>query len=276
MKVFVSSDMEGTAGIVDWSQCRPGSPAYEAGCALLLAEVNAAIEGAREAGATEIVVNDSHGAMANLPPASLAGEASYLSGRHKPLYMLEGLDSSFDAAFFVSYHGSMGSHGTLSHTYNPRAVAGARLNGTTAGESGINALVAAHHGVPVALVTGDQVAVEEAEPFLPGAVGVAVKQSRTRFAAESLHPAAACRAIRAGAAEAVARVLAGEIPSPAVELPARLEVDWLTADMAEMATWIRGVERCGPRAVALAGSDPMELYRRFVACVALTRSIVET
>lgn len=276
MKIFVSSDMEGTAGIVDWSQCRPGMAAYEAGCSLLLAEVNAAVEGARQAGATEILVNDSHGAMANLPPASLAGEASYLSGRHKPLYMLEGLDASFDAAFFVSYHGSMGSQGTLSHTYNPRAVAEARLNGITAGESGINALVAAHHGVPVALVTGDQVAVEEASPFLPGAVGVAVKQSRTRFAAEHLHPAAACRAIKAGAAQAVERVLAGGIPPPAVELPARLEVDWLTADMAEMATWIRGVERCGPRTVALTGADALELYRRFVACVALTRSIVET
>jgi D-amino peptidase len=271
VRIFISSDMEGTAGIVDWSQCRPGSASYEEGCALLLAEVNAAIEGALEAGATEILVNDSHGTMANLPPAALSGEASYLSGRHKPLYMLEGLDGSFDGAFFVSYHGSMGSHGTLSHTYNPRAVGGVRLNGAVAGESGINALVAAAHGVPVALVTGDDVAVEEARPFLPDMEGVAVKSSRTRFAAE-----AARRLIRDGAARAVRKVQAGSVGPPRLERPARLEVDWLTADMAEMATWIRGVERCGPRTVALEDADLLQLYRRFVACVALTRSIVET
>jgi D-amino peptidase len=275
MKVFISSDMEGAAGIVDWSQCRPPGAAYEAGCQLLLGEVNAAIEGALEGGATQILVNDSHGAMANLAPAALAGEASYLSGRHKPLYMLEGLDASFDAVFFVAYHGSMGSNGTLSHTYNPRAVAGARLNDLTAGESAINSLVAAADSVPVALITGDQVTIEEARPFLPGAVGLAVKQARTRFAAESLHPTVACREIRIAASRAIARVVAGDVPPPTVELPARLEVDWLTADMAEMATWIRDVERVGPRTVALVDDDPLQLYRRFVACVALTRSIVE-
>jgi D-amino peptidase len=155
-------------------------------------------------------------------------------------------------------------------------VGGVRLNGAVAGESGINALVAAAHGVPVALVTGDDVAVEEARPFLPDMEGVAVKSSRTRFAAESLHPEAARRLIRDGAARAVRKVQAGSVGPPRLERPARLEVDWLTADMAEMATWIRGVERCGPRTVALEDADLLQLYRRFVACVALTRSIVET
>lgn len=275
MKIFLSSDMEGTAGIVDWSQCRPPGAAYDAGCALLLGEVNAAIDGAFAGCATEILVNDSHGAMANLPPDALAGGASYLSGRHKPMYMLEGLDATFDAVFFVSYHGSMGSNGTLSHTYNPRAVGGVRLNGLTAGESALNALVALSYRVPVVLVTGDQVTIEEAAPFLPLVEGVVVKRSVTRFAAESLHPAVARERIEAGARRAAERAGAGAVPLPSIDLPARVEVDWLTADMAEMATWIRGVERDGPRSVALEGEDPLELYRRFVACVALTRSIVE-
>ncbi len=276
MKVFLSNDLEGVAGIVDWSQCRPPGAAYELGCRLALAEVNAAIEGAVEAGATEFLVNDSHGAMANLPPDALAGQASYLSGRHKPLYMTEGLDATFDMAFFVGYHGSMGSHGVLSHTYNPRAVAAARLNGVVTGEAGINALVALAHRVPVVLVTGDQVAVAEAEPFLPETEGVAVKRSATRFAAESLHPDRACAAIREGAARAVKRAAAGEVRPPAISLPARLEVDWLTADMAEMATWVGGVERCDDRTVAIEDPDPLAVYRRFVACVALTRAIVES
>src|SRR5258707_14107938 len=121
MKVFVSSDMEGTAGVVDWDQCVGDGPEAAAGRRLLLAEVNAAIEGALAGGATQIVLNDSHATMRNLPPAELAGGASYISGRHKPLYMMQGLDDSFGAGLFVSYHGALGGPGGLAHTYHPRA-----------------------------------------------------------------------------------------------------------------------------------------------------------
>jgi D-amino peptidase len=107
MKIWISCDMEGVAGVVDWDQCRPGNPGYTLGCALMQDEVNAAIEGAVAAGATEIVVNDSHGKMANLDPRALAGGASYLSGSHKPMYMVQGLDDTFDAVFLVGYHGSI-------------------------------------------------------------------------------------------------------------------------------------------------------------------------
>src|SRR5258707_15435418 len=96
MKVFLSSDMEGTAGVVDWEQCVGDGPEAAAGRGLLLAEVNAAIGGALAGGGHEIVVKESHPPMGNLPPAALAGEASYISGRHKPLYMMQGLDGSFD------------------------------------------------------------------------------------------------------------------------------------------------------------------------------------
>src|SRR5215472_10122755 len=128
MKIFLSSDMEGTAGVVDWEQCVGDGPQASHGRRLLLAEVNAAIEGAVDGGATEIVVNDSHSTMRNLPPDELACGASYISGSHKPLYMMQGLDSSFDAIFFVSYHGSVGAAAGLSHTYNPAAVMEARLD----------------------------------------------------------------------------------------------------------------------------------------------------
>ncbi|MFJ8313520.1 MULTISPECIES: M55 family metallopeptidase [unclassified Streptomyces] len=141
MKIFISSDMEGTAGGVDWDQCRPTGAEYGHFRGLLRGEVNAAIEGARGVGASEFLVNDSHSVMANLRPDALVGRARYLSGRHKPLYMVQGLDASFDGVFFVSYHGSMsGRASTLSHAYNPKAIAGVRLNGVPAGESGINAL----------------------------------------------------------------------------------------------------------------------------------------
>ena len=161
MKIWISCDMEGVAGIVDWDQCRPGSSGYALGCELLQDEVNAAIEGAVAGGATEIVVNDSHSRMANLDPRKIAGGASYLSGRHKPMYMVEGLDDSFDAVFLVGYHGSIsGRPSTLSHTYNPEVFAGVRVNGEYVGESGINALPMAHFGTPVAFVSGDLVTAE--------------------------------------------------------------------------------------------------------------------
>jgi D-amino peptidase len=274
-RVFISSDMEGTAGIVDWEQCLAGHPEYEHGRRLLLDEVNAAIDGALAAGATEVLVNDSHSAMRNLAPGELHGRASYLSGRHKPLYMMQGLDPSYDAVFFVSYHGAMGSASNLSHTYNPGAVSEVRINGTVAGESGLNALVAQAYGVPVALITGDQIVGPEAEPFCPGVVQVAVKESVNRFAASSLHPEEACERIRDGAARAVEAVASGGVRAPRIELPAELAVDLLTADMAEMATWVRGVERTGPRTVVVRDDDPLRLYRTFVTLVYLTRSIVE-
>ena len=108
MKIWMSFDMEGVAGIVDWDQCRPsGGARYEIGCQLMLDEVNAAIEGAVAGGATDVVLNDSHGTMANLDPRRIAGGASYISGRHKPRYMMQGLDDSFDAAFLVTVLGEI-------------------------------------------------------------------------------------------------------------------------------------------------------------------------
>jgi D-amino peptidase len=274
MRVFISSDIEGTAGIVDWEQVRGPGPEYEIGRQLLLDEVNAAIDGAVEAGASHIVVNDAHRTMSNLRPGELSHQASYLSGRHKPLYMMEGLEATFDAVFMVAYHGSIGAeHAVLSHTYNPGAVWEARLNGVAVGESALNGLVALHHRVPVVLITGDDATAAEARPFLPEVEAVVVKRSITRFAAESLHPDRACELIRAGAARALAR--AESAAPPAIDLPATLELTFLTSDMAEMATWIRGVARADARTVTLTDDDPLGLYRAFVAIVALTRSIVE-
>jgi D-amino peptidase len=274
MRVFISTDIEGTAGIVDWEQVRGPGAEYEIGRQLLTDEVNAAIDGAVEAGADHVLVNDAHRTMSNMRPGALHHGASYLSGRHKPLYMMEGLDASFDAVFMVAYHGAISAErAILSHTYNPAAIWEVRLNGIAVGESALNSLVALHHRVPVVLITGDDATADEARPFLPDVEAVVVKRSITRFAAESVHPERACELIRAGAARALAGV-AG-IDLPAVKLPATLEVTFLTADMAEMATWVRGVERAGPRSATVTDDDPLRLYRTFVTLVALTRSIVE-
>ncbi|MFF4607322.1 M55 family metallopeptidase [Streptomyces sp. NPDC001339] len=274
MKIFVSSDMEGTAGVVDWSQCRPPEPEYAYYRGLLQEEVNAAITGAMEGGGTEFLVNDSHSKMANLRPDALAGRARYLSGRHKPLYMMQGLDSSFDGVFFVSYHGSMaGAPATLSHTYNPLAISEVLLNGVTAGESGINALVALGHGVPVVLVTGDDTTAAEIEPFCPGIRSAVVKSSVSRFAADSLHPAEARELIRQSARAAVQTLPRAALPR--IALPATLTVRFRNPDLADMATWISGIERADAVTVRLTDEDPVRLYRRFVTAVLLTRGMGE-
>jgi D-amino peptidase len=292
MKVFISFDMEGVAGIVDWSQCRaPGQP-YEEGRRLLLGEVNAAIDGAMAGGATEIVCNDSHGTMNNLDPAELHGQATYVSGRHKPLYMMQGLDATADLVFMVGYHGSIsGESSVLSHTYNPAVVSHVELNGVRVGESGINALVALACQAPVGLITGDQQTIAEADPFLADAERVVVKESFTRFSAANLHPEVARELIADGAQRALERAAADpsevwEIAAseagpaaselavlrpPAISLPAVLEVHMQTADMAEVASWVRGVERTGVRAVSISGEDPLAVFRSFVAVTYITR-----
>jgi D-amino peptidase len=273
MKIFLSSDMEGTAGVVDWEQCVGDGAEAVAGRQLLLDEVNAAIAGAVAGGATEIVVNDSHSRMRNLPAQELLGEASYISGSHKPLYMMQGLDDSFGAVLFVSYHGSVGAPAGLSHTYNPRAVSEVRLNGTVTGEAGINALVAAHYGVPVVLVTGDRCACEETAALLPGIHAAVVKEPVSRLAAHSLHPARACALIREVAEKAVAT--AAQAAPPPLGPVATLEISVRTTDIAEAATWVRGVERAGDRELAIRGEDLLSVYRSFCSAILLTRTVAE-
>jgi D-amino peptidase len=276
MKVFISTDFEGVAGIVDWDQIMVGSSDYEMGRRLLLGELNAAIDGALQGGATEFVVNDSHSSMRNLPPDQLHGLATLITGKHKPMYMMEGLDASFDAIIFLGYHGSIGaSQSVLSHTYNPRAIWEARINGEIVGESALNALVAAHYGVPIVLVTGDQVTAAEAHQLNPPPVCVEVKRSISRYASESLHPEVARKLIYEGARHALSD--AKPATAPIFATPIQIEITFLTADMAAMSAWLHGVRLAEDRSrtVVLEGDDPLALFRTFVTLVALTRSLVE-
>jgi D-amino peptidase len=247
-------------------------------------------------GATEIVCNDSHGTMNNLDPAELHGQATYVSGRHKPLYMMQGLDATADLVFMVGYHGSIsGESSVLSHTYNPAVISHVALNGSRVGESGINALVALACQAPVGLITGDQHTIAEADPFLPDAERVVVKESFTRFGAANLHPEVARELIADGARRAVERTAAepsevweiaagasgdsaasaaselAVLRTPAISLPAVLEVHMQTADMAEVASWVRGVERSGVRTVNISGEDPLAVFRSFVGVTYITR-----
>ena len=274
MKLFLSTDFEGVSGIVAWEQIIEGNSEYEQGRRLLTNEVNAVISGALEGGAKEFVINDSHHYMRNLHPQELLGQAMLITGKHKPMYMMEGLDSSFDGVCFVGYHGSIGAeHAVLSHTYNPGAIWEVRINGDVVGESAINALVATHYNVPIIFISGDEVTVQEAQNIAPNAEKVVVKQSLGRFAAAHIHPTVACEMLQRGASRAVRNL--EEMHPPEFTRPVSLEVTFLVADMAEMAHWIRGVERVGPRTITISSEDLLELYRMFVTVVTLTRSLVD-
>jgi len=274
MKLFLSTDFEGTSGIVAWEQIIEGNPEYEQGRRLLTNEVNAVITGAMDGGATEFVVNDAHHNMRNLHPQDLVGRATLITGKHKPLYMMEGLDTSFDGVCFVSYHGSIGAeHAILSHTYNPGAIWEVRINGEVVGESGLNALVAAHYSVPIIFVSGDAATAEEARTIAPNAEKIVVKESRGRFAAAHLHPTVACEMLQAGAMRATRDVAA--MRPPQFTTPVTIEITFLVADMADMALWIRGVERVAARTVKVVGENMLDLYRAFVTIVTLTRALVD-
>ena len=266
MRVYISVDMEGVAGVVHEDQTDPIDPRhageYNRFRRLMTAEANAAIEGALAAGADRIVVNDSHWRMMNLPADELHPAAELISGSPKALSMMEGIEEGFDAALCVGYHAMGGTaHAIIDHTYTSR-VHEARLNGRPVGELGINAALAGTYGVPVALVSGDQALAAEARAWLgPSVETVVVKHAVGRFAARSVSPAEACRRIREGVTTALGR------PHAPFRLssPIRLEVEFALTQMADMAELAPGSTREGGRTVSYTADDYREVFRAWRA-----------
>jgi D-amino peptidase len=264
MRLYVSADMEGTAGVCSWKQCDPGDareyPIYRR---FMTREVRAAIDGAREAGAREIMVNDSHWDMRNLLFDELPGEdwLRVVTGTRKPLSMGEGLDGSFDAAFFTGYHAGAGEAATLSHTFSGD-VYRVSINGTPCSEALLYAAYAGSFGVPVVLVTGDDAIVREALATLPWAVGVAVKRAIGYTAVDSLSPQAACDEIRAGAREAMGRIATAK--PFAFDPPFEMIVETASVEHADYIELLPQFERAGGRSVRFAAGDYPTVLRAFV------------
>ena len=201
-RVFISVDMEGVAGIATLDQILRGGHGYPRAQQLMTAEANAAIRGAYAGGATEVLVNDSHGTMDNLLPDELDPRARLLTGAPKPSCMVQGIDRDHRVALFVGYHAAATDIGVLAHTFSSNFTE-VRVNGQPVSEAEVNALLAAHVGVPVGLVTGDDQICDVAEKAFPGVRTVAVKSAHGFAASESVHPTAACDDIEQAAAEAV-------------------------------------------------------------------------
>jgi len=237
-------------------------------------EANAAISGAFEAGASEVVVNDSHGPMRNLIPEELHENAKLITGSLKALSMMQGIERGFDAVFLVGYHARRGtSHAILDHTYSGATVSSFVVNGQEYGETGMNAAIAGYYDVPVVLVTGDSSVTSEAKSLLGNVETVTVKEAVSRRAAKCLHPNKAREAIRQGAILALRR--RSEIRPFKLKPPFELRVELMDAGMADAAELVPNVKRIAPRVVAYTSDDFVTVSKAFRSIVTLASSTIE-
>ena len=266
MKIYVSCDMEGVAGVCSWQQvdARKYTPEYFIYQRHLTAEVAAAIQGARDGGAEEILVNDSHGPMRNLLLDELPDDVRVIFGNRKPFSMVQGLDRDCAGILFTGYHGAIGdADATLCHTYTPSVVYDLRINGVRCSEATLNAGLAGYHGVPVLLITGDRATIRDAQAQMPWIAGVVVKDSVGNYAADSMSPRASQEAIRAGAAAAV-RGAASAKPF-VFEPPIAMEIDVARVEQADLMELIPGFERPGSRQIRFTHEDFAVVFKAFVA-----------
>ncbi len=269
MKIFISADIEGVAGVVIPQHGAPGNPEYERARRLMTEEVNAAIAGAFEGGATEVLVNDSHGPMVNLLPEELDPRAELILGRPKPGGMFAGLTKDHAGAFCTGYHSGAGRHGVLSHTVSGFAYAGIRVNGVDCAEATLYGAYAGSLGVPVLMLSGDDQLQAQCRAHFPEAKFAVVKHALSHRAARALSPEAARAQIRAAATEAI-RGRAACRPF-VIPPPLRLEMDLNSVVLADSAATIPVSERIAPRTVAF-NADTMGAVINWVAVVSTMAS----
>ena len=271
MRLLIAVDMEGATGVVCWDHVDPGKPEYQRFRRLLTADVNAAVEGALEAGATEIQVSDGHWNGANLLIEELHPRVRLNTGSPSPLSMVQGAQDGIDAVFFVGYHARAGTlHAILDHTWSAVRVINVSINGRLAGETALNAAVCGHFGAPVLLVTGDQAVAAEAQDWLPGVETAIVKTASGRFAAQCLPPAQTGPLIRDAARRAVQRFLAGTGPSPLrVAQPVTLRIEFSASHMGDTAGMLPGAVRLDGRTIECQAADMPAAYLQFRAAAEL-------
>ena len=270
MKILIATDMEGITGVTTWDQVTPGHAEYVRFRRLMTQDVNAAIRGAMEAGADEIIVADGHWNGSNILVEELDPRARLNTGSPSPFSMMQGIDESVDGVMFVGYHARNGTpNAILDHTWSSKTVANVWLNDILTGEFGLNGAVAGHFGVPVLMVSGDQTACMQVEEQLGDVEKAIVKLATGRFSAECLTPQVTQDLIFMSAARAVGRLAEGDVPDPfVIDSPVRVTVEFFTSDMADRAALIPSTQREGTR-VSLAAQEMPSAYRGFRAMVSL-------
>jgi D-amino peptidase len=273
MKILISADMEGATGVTWPADVEPGTEQWQRCRAMFTSDVNAAVAGLFDGGASEVLINEAHASMRNLLLEALDERAAMLTGRHKDLAMVEGIQhGDVDGVAFIGYHAGAGTEGVLAHTYLANSITSVVVNGEPASEGWLNARVAEQYGVPVILITGDDRTCSDAASYAPAAQTVAVKQCVSRYAAICRAPKATAGAIAAAAAKATA--LAVRQP-PAEASPFRVTVEVDAAQLALNAAIVPGVERTGVRRVEYQATSASEMIRCFKTVCTMISAAIE-
>jgi D-amino peptidase len=262
--------MEGITGVVNWDQVTPGHFEYARSRKLMTQDVNAAIKGAIEGGATEVVVSDGHWNGTNILIEELDPHARLNSGTSAPFSMMQGIGEDVDGVIFLGYHARQGSqNAVLDHTWSSKCVANVWLNETLVGEFGLNGALAGYFGVPVIMVTGDQTACAQTAELIGEMVTVVVKQATGRTSAECLGPEVTQKLITDGARRAVQKLKRGDVAEPFIlDTPILVTVDFMNSSMADYAMRVPGSQRDDTR-VSVEAPDMASAYMTFRTLVGM-------
>jgi D-amino peptidase len=271
MRILISADMEGATGVTWTDDVVPGSPQWDRFRRLFTGDVNAVLAGLFEAGAGDVLVNEAHSSQRNLLLEELDPRARMLTGRHKPLSMMQGIDSGVDGVVFLGYHAGAGFDGVLSHTYLENQITGVWLDDVPASEGRLNAGMAAEYGVPVLLVSGDDKTCDDARDYAPEAELVQVKECVSRYAAICRPPTVTAAAIEEEARAAMARAgrFSGSISGH------RIEVEFDAAHLAAAAAVVPTVEQLDVRRVGFDAASMTDAMKAFKVVTAIASSAVE-
>jgi len=260
LKIYISADMEGVVGVVSGEQLGPSGFEYERFREFMTAEVNAAIDAARAAGATEFLISDSHGNGQNLLIEKLPNDVMVIRSWPRPLGMMEGIDASFDGVIFLGYHASTANtRGVRAHTESSANVTAIRLNGISMSEGSINAAIAGQFGVPVIMISGDDVAVAETQVIVGDMEGAVVKWAKGFHSAQTLTPEAAYEVIRTRANAAVGRI--EDFEPYVLETPIELELSLKHYRPVELLSYLPNVEKVNSHTIKFVGEDMIEIAK---------------
>lgn len=260
MKIYISADMEGITGVVTGEQLGPTGFEYARFREFMTQEVNAAIEAARAAGATEIVVSDSHGNGQNLLLEKLPKDILLIRSWPRPLMMMQGIDETFAGVIFIGYHaGTTNSEGVRAHTISSARLADVRLKGVSVSEAGLNAAIAGHFNVPVIMVSGDDVVVKETQALLGNVEGAVVKWASGFHSAKTLMPEAGQQLIREKVKNAMARLK--DFKPYKLAAPVALDVRFKNYRPSELLSYLSIVERVDAHSIRYVGKDMVDVAR---------------
>lgn len=260
MKIYISADMEGVVGVVTNEQLGPQGFEYARFREFMTNEVNAAIEAAFEAGATEIVVSDSHGNGQNLLIEKLPQNILLVRSWPRPLMMMQGIDETFAGAIFIGYHtATTNSQGVRAHTISSARLADVRLKGVSVSEAGLNAAIAGHFNVPVIMVSGDEAVVKETQALLGDVEGAIVKWASGFHSAKTLMPQASYQLIREKVKRAIGRIK--DFKPHKLAAPIQLDVRFKNYRPSEVLSYLSIVERTDAHSIRFTGKDMMEVSK---------------